>query len=387
MTPFPHIRVEGPALERGRQYGEQTRDRIERSLEAYAGVFERYAGWDWDKVRSEAARFEDPIARFEPKFVDEIRGIAEGAGVAMEDALALNVRTEIMFAAKAREAAGVSALPTECSAFAALPETTADRHTLVGQNWDWLTTSFDTVVVLEARQDDGPDFVTVAEAGMLAKTGMNSAGIGLATNALVTDDDVGEPGVPFHVCLRAVLESESISDALAALQRQPRSSSASYIITQDNGLAVCVEAMPGDYSRLRLLMPAHGLLFHTNHYVSPAFDRKDVTLWLAPDSPFRLHRLSSLVSAERPDVTVETIRGAFTDHVNHPHSVCFHPDLRLPELDQEATVTSVIMDVTERQMWVSDGIPCERGYRELDYSDFLGPVTHSADPTRRLTPA
>ena len=36
-------------------------------------------------------------------------------------------------------------------------------------------------------QDDGPDFVTVVEAGLLAKTGMNSSGIGLATNALVTD--------------------------------------------------------------------------------------------------------------------------------------------------------------------------------------------------------
>jgi isopenicillin-N N-acyltransferase-like protein len=57
--------------------------------------------------------------------------------------------------------------------------------------------------VLEVRQDEGPDFVTVVEAGLLAKTGMNAAGLGLVTNALVTDADVGEPGLPYHVLLRA----------------------------------------------------------------------------------------------------------------------------------------------------------------------------------------
>ena len=62
----------------------------------------------------------------------------------------------------------------ECSAFASLPAASAEAHTLVGQNSDWRLHSFDTVVVLEARQDEGPDFVTVVEAGLLAKTGMNS---------------------------------------------------------------------------------------------------------------------------------------------------------------------------------------------------------------------
>jgi hypothetical protein len=37
-----------------------------------------------------------------------------------------------------------------------------------------------TLVVLEVRQPDGPNFVTVVEAGLLAKTGMNAAGLGLS---------------------------------------------------------------------------------------------------------------------------------------------------------------------------------------------------------------
>ena len=78
-------------------------------MAAYRDVFAHYAGWDWATVRREAARFEAPIAAFRPAYLEEIRGIAEGAGLDPGDVLAINVRTEVMFAAKARQAAGRAA--------------------------------------------------------------------------------------------------------------------------------------------------------------------------------------------------------------------------------------------------------------------------------------
>ena len=48
--------------------------------------------------------------------------------------------------------------------------------------------------------------------------------------ALVTDADVGEPGLPYHVLLRAVLDCATVTDALAALQGGARSSSANYLV-------------------------------------------------------------------------------------------------------------------------------------------------------------
>ena len=111
-------------------------------------------------------------------------------------------------------------------------------------------------MVLEARQDEGPDFVTVVEAGLLAKTGMNSSGLGLVTNALVTAADTGTPGIPYHLALRAILDCETVSDALAALQSGERSSAANYLIAHRDGSVVNVEAAPGDFSQLYLLFPA-----------------------------------------------------------------------------------------------------------------------------------
>jgi isopenicillin-N N-acyltransferase-like protein len=392
MDPFPHVRVSGGPRERGREYGEQARERVQRSIEAYDAVFDHYAGWRWTDVRREAGRFAEPIEAFAPRYLEEIRGIAEGAGVEFEDILGINVRTEVMFAAKARAAAaqadGGGGRPDGCSTFAVLPSASADGHTLIGQNWDWLLHSFDTVVVLEVAQDEGPDFVTVVEAGLLAKTGMNSSGIGLTTNALVTDRDRGGPGVPYHLVLRGILDAENISDAYATVQRGIRSSAANYLVASVDGIAVDIEAAPGDFSRLFLLFPTDGVLLHTNHFVSPAFDAKDVSLWVMPDSPFRLERLRASVPAgSKP--SIEDFESVLADHANNPSGICCHPDPRMDPLDRAATVASVLMDLDRRRMWIADGHPCTSSYRELDYAAFLSkpsPV-RQASPDRERLPA
>src|SRR3972149_11449413 len=105
MEPVPHVRVAGGPRERGRAYGEQARERIGISISAYEEVFLAYAGWDWAHVRREAERYRAPIAAFDPRYIEEMLGIAEGAGVDLEDVLSINVRTEVMFAAEARAAA------------------------------------------------------------------------------------------------------------------------------------------------------------------------------------------------------------------------------------------------------------------------------------------
>src|SRR5215475_10084203 len=375
MGQYPHIRVAGSAEQRGRQYGEQARDRVRRSVSAYREVFAELAGWEWDTVRAEAAKFQAPIAAFGPQYLAEMRGIAEGAGLDFGDVLAINVRTEVMFAAKARQAAASTGPartgPAECSAFAVAPAPGRAGPTLLGQNWDWLPHTADTVIVLEARQDHGPDFVTVVEAGLLAKTGMNSSGLGLVTNALVTAGDLGEPGLPYHVLLRAIMDCQNVSDAISALQAGFRSSSANYLLAHRDGIVLDVEACPGDFSRLYLVYPdADGIILHTNHFLADRFAGRDVSVWAMPDSPVRLQRLRAGVRAAA-DHSLATFRSLLSDHANYPSSICCHPDPRMPGYDQGMTATSVLMDLDARRMWISDGNPCTAGYRALDYSGFL----------------
>ena len=145
---FPHVRVRGGARQRGRRYGELAGARVRRSIQAYDAVFAHYAQWDPARVRREALRYVEPIEAFGPAYLEELRGIAEGAGVPFDDVLAINVRTEVMYAAKARNAAAMLPRTLECTAFAAVPTsvdaavpTSVDagieaggRPVLVGQN-------------------------------------------------------------------------------------------------------------------------------------------------------------------------------------------------------------------------------------------------------------
>ncbi len=372
---FPHVRVSGSAFERGVSYSMQARERVERSIEGYARVFSVEAGLEWPAVRELAKRFEEPIGKFGSGYLEELRGIANGAGVDLLDVLALNVRTEIMFSAKARGAAA-AVRRGECTSYALVPAPGGTSPTIIGQNWDWLVHCFETLVVLESERQDGPNFVTVVEAGLLAKMGMNAAGLGLVTNALVTDADKGEPGIPYHVLLRAILDCERVVEAFETLQRAHRSSSANYLVAHEDGSALDVEAAPGDFSRLFLVDPS-GPYLHTNHFLSARFDGRDVSLWAMPDSPVRLGRVRA-ACVEEGVLDAQRMMALMVDHAGFPDSVCCHPDSHLPLTEQFATIASVVMEPTTRTMWLADGQPCQRSFRRLDYAEFLkGPSSEA----------
>lgn len=365
----PVVRVSGSARERGTSYGAQARDRIQVSLEGYERIFAHYAHWDWAQVAAEALRYVPAIEAFDATQLEEIDGIAAGAGASFEDILAINVRTEIMFAAKAR--AFDASLPrfAECSSFAVVAE---DGSTYIGENWDWSRHAFDSIIRLESTPDDGPAFVTVVEAGLVCKFGMNEAGLGLACNALVSSLDKGDPGVPFHVLLRALISAHTPVEAFETLQRSTRSSSGNYLVAHADGLAMDFESEAGDRTHISLIGPdERGVILHTNHFLAP-LRGTDVGLWNFPDSPFRMQRLERALRRAAhvapPDWFVECA----SDHAGHPYGVCCHPDEHMPIAEQGATIVSTVMDLTRGVMSLWDGNPCSAPRTDLDYSDSWG---------------
>ena len=210
---WPVVHASGGPRECGRAYGAAARERVQRSIELYGAVFRHYTGLGWSDVRDRAGTFAPWFDQTDTHLLPELEGIAEGAGVDAEDVLALNVRTEVMFGFDAR-AARVAA--KECTAIAAGAGATVEGRVLVAQNWDWKPGARDTCVLLAMRPTGRPAFVTLVEAGLLAKCGVNTAGIGLAANALTSSRDRGQPGVPFHAILRRVLTSTSLDEASLA---------------------------------------------------------------------------------------------------------------------------------------------------------------------------
>src|SRR5262245_57389808 len=142
MDAFPIFDLSGDARERGRMHGRLARPQVLRSLENYRRLFEHY-GLPWHEAQRRAQPYRDAIGALDGGYVDELRGIAEGAGRGFEEILALNVRTEII---PASYMAGKDM--GECTAIAVAPRASATGGTLLAQNWDWMGGQRDALVHL-----------------------------------------------------------------------------------------------------------------------------------------------------------------------------------------------------------------------------------------------
>ena len=355
---YPTVRVRGGPHERGHSYGRQAAPRILYTLAYYRRLFEWYAGLDWQRVTDYALRYAPIVADYDRSLTEEMQGIADGAAVSFEDILALNVRTEVMYGLGDLHAA-------ECTAFAALPEATTTGHTLLGQNWDWHPDAARSCVVLQMAPDNGPAMTTVVEAGLLAKLGMNDQGIGLVTNALVSDVDHGDPGVPYHVLLRSILACASFGEAVDLVYSARRASSANYLIASSTGQAVDLEAAPGDADRVFALAPNHGTLAHANCFVAENLTVGDETRRLRPLSQARQRIMEAHLGSSVQELTVERMQEVLRDHDNHPQSMCRHPVDSVHPMDRSATVVSAVMDLDAGEIWLADGQPCSHPYRRI----------------------
>ena len=365
-THFPRIRVQGDPKQRGLQYGRQAASYIAISLNAYQKIFRYYTDLEWPQVQAFARPFIEPIAAFRPRLIEEMQAIAQGAGVDFVDILAINIRTELINRALAQGAA------MECTAMLALPAATDKGHTFLGQNWDWKPQTAGSMVLLEGQDQSGLSYITLVEAGLLAKAGMNSAGIGLVTNALTSELDLGEPGIPYHVLLRAILESKDLMEARQAIESARRASSANYLVADRPGTSFNIEAAPGGDELTFTQVPKHGRYAHTNHFRCAGRMFQDVGLEKGPDSPVRLERIQTALPQGGKKLTISDFQDAFRDHYNYPFSVCSHPDTTKPIAEQYASLASIIMDLETATIWLAKGHPCQAEYYKLEYADFFG---------------
>ncbi len=218
--PFPVISIEGDARECGVQYGEQAAERVARTIEIYLSAFGAQAHLTLDEVRERARVFASQIETLDADIMDEIEGIAAGASQKLEDVVAVNCRTELLFG----RLAGVQPA-TECTTVVALPEATKSGTLLIGKNWDWRNPCVDAVVVLRVRQKNKPALTLIVEAGMVGRDGFNEHGIVVCGNLLVSNEDKGKVGVPIPILRRRILHSRHYYEAIDSLLRSPRGAS------------------------------------------------------------------------------------------------------------------------------------------------------------------
>jgi isopenicillin-N N-acyltransferase-like protein len=301
--------------------------------------------------------------------------VAAGAGAPVADVYALNARTELLFG-EAREPNRRHGGNQDCTAIGVLGTHTATGHLLLGQNWDWHPDQRDAMLLLRTTDERGHTVLTLAEAGMLAKTGLNSAGIGQCLTMLGCDRDglTDPPGVPYHVLARATLEAVTLTGTLKAACRTPRNASINLLLGQAGdpalgdpaagGEMIDLELVPGDVGWLH---PVDGMITHSNHLMT-VLPVHDILKDLGGSSLFRAARarrlLAETVAAGK--TTTDDLATLFRDHASFPHAICRHVDEQDPPLERSLSACSIVLDLDARRFGIADGPPCEHDYTWLD---------------------
>jgi isopenicillin-N N-acyltransferase-like protein len=357
VEPCPLIEVSGPPRERGRQYGAAASARIRKGVAHYSAQL-RGSGLDTPGVRRLVDKFMPRIAAFDTTYAEEFHGISEGAGVDLADVALLNARTEILKLAKRPEFLAAEAGNDACTGLVALPSATASFTLLHAQNWDWKKECAETAVVLKILREDGPDILTFTEAGGLARSGLNGAGIAITANYLQSDRDYRELGVPLALIRRKVLEQEMLAMAMHAVYVTPKSGSNNMMVSgtragspHADGVAIDFECAPDETFQVH---PENGLLVHANHWVSPVALAKlvDTGVKETPCSLYRDLRVRQLLAPRIGRITRDAIKAALFDDFASPWSVCRPPRANLRS-ELSATVAMVVMEPGAGEMEVA----------------------------------
>jgi len=321
---IPLVRVGGSHREAGRAIGAATAATVR---EATAAPFDAEL----------AGRFRAVAVEHLPALVEELDGVAEGAGA---DPLAV-------FAASVEELGSQAFAPTGCSDLVVTSERTADGHLLVAHNNDLESEVEDHIVAIERRVEGEPTIFSLG-AGPWLSVGWNDAGLSVTGNELTPADD--RVGIPRLVQMRDVCTRAGVAEAIEAILHPARASSYNWVLAHRDGEVANVE---GSATSAAVTHPLDGGLAHTNDYRHPDMRRFERSPW-ATGSAKRCDRAERLLAETREEkLTVERLRELLADHDGAPEAICRHGDE-----DGVKTVFWCVADVTAGRIVYGRGNPC-----------------------------
>lgn len=333
---------------RGRELGEVHAQDVHGALARYRRLW-NVLGSDDNRIAAVGNAVLEPTRAFAPHLYDEMRGIADGAGLGLAEVGAVNARTELL--------AGLTPASEECTTCVRLPQDDAAPVTI--QTWDWHDALADSWFVWTLPLADGTTVRTMTEYGIVGKIGATTRGLSLHFNALGHRADTGDGGVPVHVVARRVLdEAGTVDDAVRIAREAEVSASSSLTVTArgaSGGWAcVMIELHPGGPT---VVAGASPYVVHTNHFLG------------VPESD-QVHRPGTTTYERMDYVTVAAPkhepydRGSLEEMLDSHDfgykSVCSHVDPAAAEGERSATLAVAYAEPASGALAVHPWGPCQR---------------------------
>jgi isopenicillin-N N-acyltransferase-like protein len=321
----------------------------------------RAAGIDGPEQRRRARLYIPYIEEYAPKFAREIKGLAQGADITVEEAYMLQLRAELQttdFDAEGSQAAAEARemIANECTTFAISGDVTADGIPIAGQNADLPAPTLELGIVMKiTHDDDRPDILMLTPAGQISYIGISGNKLAAFANFINTTG--WRAGYPRYLFSRTVLEQDSIASARARLAPIRRASSRNLIVMDGTGDAVDLELAVDCEG---VIEPRNGVIAHSNHFLAPEVqDEEQAKGDRLQTSCTRYERMTELIESKRGSITVEDTMNFFRDRAHAPDAICRHEG---DGPSDYMTFASVIARPSIGELYVAPGPPDQNAY-------------------------
>jgi predicted choloylglycine hydrolase len=350
---FPFYRFTGSHFEIGRQYGAACKELIHRHLEYSIDRLRERVEVTPELLEEKVMNYRPYVLKYAPFFDEEIRGVAEGAGITFAEAYLLQLRAEIYNDLDAS---------LECTTFAYTSAASSDGIPLIGQNADLPDFYSEIGVMVEIIPEDGPAILMLAPAGQVSYIGINSRGLGVFANFLSCDG--WRVGFPRYLMSRLALTQSAVSDALELLNSVYRASSRNLMMLDSQNQAVDIETT---VTKNKIIEPVNGYLVHANHYLNESLlEEERLTGIFLENSQIRQERIQTLFEKQQGKLNLEIIKEIFRDRESYPHCLSrVRSDVAVSDV---ITFASVIASPSTGELWVAGGPPHLYEYTRYTFS-------------------
>ncbi|XBX10025.1 C45 family autoproteolytic acyltransferase/hydrolase [Enterocloster clostridioformis] len=351
---IPYIKVTGDNWDRGFSHGRQCSRLIKKNIEVCKRLCCYMRKVNPEILFADVRTFDNAIRKYDPNLYREMEAIAAGADVSTEEIVFLNVRTELsnVFWNKANIS------KKGCTSIFVGQERTVRRKIYMAQTWDWIEDAKEVIIMLHSDDLKGHQFITVTEAGIIGSLGINNKGVTVLLNSLPINE-LNAHGIPYHLLLRRILDSQTASDAQCNVLRSPIACALNVIIADTSGAAVDMELTAKGTD---LQYPLNGLLIHTNHLLSQRLRvRENKAMHI--NSVTRLETAYEVLESNY-QIELKHIKELFSEHKQKMFEICKHAT----NTYDACTIFTIIFELKEQKFYFAYGLPCQCAFTAYSIS-------------------
>jgi isopenicillin-N N-acyltransferase-like protein len=340
---FAHLEVKGSYRDIGYQIGQVFKKNI---IEVINSRNEWHSRLVNILNSSEGRKLSDKLLELSqkhfPNIIEEIKGMADGAGIHFDHIWAINIKSEL--GAFQKEPPGCSSIFVN-----------DDKNMWLFHNEDGHTAYKEIMFTIKVTPPSGVAFISMVYPGTITGNGpsLNIRGIVQTTNYIGSTK--GEIGLPRYVIGRAILEAKDLEEAIQIATFEPRAYPYHHNLASFNEKSYAsVETIPGT-SEVKY---PDGIYFHTNHLLFE--ETKDYQFqdqeYKNSSSLSRYTVINEKINQLEPNnIQPESSLSILSSHERKPYSPCRHPQ----EDISGQTLGTAFFNINEGRFYLYKGNPCE----------------------------